>query len=219
MSQHAASKAPEDKRAVVAVDLGAESCRVSLLRWQGDMPEITLVHRFPNGPVEDDGLRWPLATIEAGIDDGLRRAAELAPEGIRSIAVDGWAVDYVRVDADNRPLAAPFCYRDERTIAAQDELHTKISPGRLHAIAGIQLARLNTLYQLYADGSPVYDTLTQEPVQASPPSQADSFVWNAGGQPIASVSQDQDTLYTLSVEGQEAQPLGTSRVSGVYPGY
>jgi hypothetical protein len=75
------------------------------------------------------------------------------------------------------------------------------------------------LYQLYADGSPVYDTLTQEPVQASPPSQADSFVWNAGGQPIASVSQDQDTLYTLSVEGQEAQPLGTSRVSGVYPGY
>jgi hypothetical protein len=74
------------------------------------------------------------------------------------------------------------------------------------------------LYQLYADGSPVYDTLTQEPVQASPPSQADSFVWNAGGQPIASVSQNKDTLYALSVEGQEAQPLG-SNVAGVYPGY
>jgi rhamnulokinase len=147
----AAPRAPQDKRALVAVDLGAESCRVSLLRWHGDTAEITLVHRFPNGPVEDDGLRWPLATIETGIDYGLRRAAELAPEGIRSIAVDGWAVDYVRVDADNHPLAPPFCYRDERTIAAQQQIHTKISPERLHKITGIQLARLNTLYQLCAD--------------------------------------------------------------------
>jgi rhamnulokinase len=145
------AKAPKDKRALVAVDLGAESCRISLLRWHGNTAEITLVHRFPNGPVDDDGLRWPLATIEAGIDDGLRRAAELAPEGIRSIAVDGWAVDYVRLDADNKPLAAPFCYRDARTIAAQHQLHTKISPKRLHEITGVQLARLNTLYQLYAD--------------------------------------------------------------------
>jgi len=150
-----APQIPIDKRALVAVDLGAESCRVSLLRWRPDgeqaTPEITLVHRFPNGPVEDDGLRWPLATIEAGIDEGLRRAAELAPEGIRSIAVDGWAVDYVRLDADNKPLAAPFCYRDARTIAAQNELHSKISPARLQQITGVQLARLNTLYQLCAD--------------------------------------------------------------------
>ena len=151
MSQLAAARAPKDKRAVVAVDLGAESCRVSLLRWHGDTPEVTLVHRFPNGPVEDDGLRWPLATIEGGIDDGVRRAAELAPEGIRSIALDGWAVDYVRLDAENRPLAAPFCYRDERTIASQQTLHTRISPKRLHEITGVQLARLNTLYQLCAD--------------------------------------------------------------------
>ncbi len=111
MSQQAplrAPRVPKDKRALVAVDLGAESCRVSLLRWPGDTAEIALVHRFPNGPVEDDGLRWPLATIEAGIDDGLRRAADLAPEGIRSIAVDGWAVDYVRLDADNHPLDSAF---------------------------------------------------------------------------------------------------------------
>ena len=153
MSPQAALRTPEDKRALVAVDLGAESCRVSLLRWHGDTAEVTLVHRFPNGPIEDNGLRWPLAAIEAGIDDGLCRAAELAPEGIRSIAVDGWAVDYVRLDADNRPLAAPFCYRDARTIAAQHELHTKISPERLHEITGVQLARLNTLYQLYADNA------------------------------------------------------------------
>ncbi|HEV2576984.1 MAG TPA: FGGY-family carbohydrate kinase [Acidobacteriaceae bacterium] len=151
MSQQAAFLAPKDKRALIAVDLGAESCRVSLLRWRDDAPEITLVHRFANGPVESGGLHWPMRAIEDGIDDGLRRCAELAPEGIRSVAVDGWAVDYVRVGPDNTALDAAFCYRDERTIAAQQQLHTKISPQRLQEITGIQLARLNTLYQLYAD--------------------------------------------------------------------
>ncbi len=154
MSQEAACRAPQipdARRALVAVDLGAESCRVSLLRWHGDVPEITLVHRFANGPVDRGGLHWPLRAIEDGVDDGLRRCADLAAEGIRSIAVDGWAVDYVRVGADNKPLAEPFCYRDERTLAAQQDLHTKISPQRLHEITGIQLARLNTVYQLYAD--------------------------------------------------------------------
>jgi rhamnulokinase len=142
-----------DRRALVAVDLGAESCRVSLLRWTGDTPEIKLVHRFPNGPVQSAGLRWPLRTIETGIDEGIRRCVELAPEGIRSIAVDGWAVDYVRVDADNKPLDAPFCYRDERTIAAEERLHRTIPAARMREITGIQITRINTLYQLCADAA------------------------------------------------------------------
>jgi rhamnulokinase len=144
---------PEDKRAIVAVDLGAESCRVSLLRWRGDTPEITLVHRFANGPYENDGLRWPLANIERGIDEGLRRCATLAPEGIRSIAVDGWAVDYVRIDAGGKPLAEPFCYRDQRTHFAFDNLHRKLPPARLQQITGVQLSPIDTLYQLCADAT------------------------------------------------------------------
>ena len=31
---------PQDKRALIAVDLGAESCRVSLLRWVAGKPAI-----------------------------------------------------------------------------------------------------------------------------------------------------------------------------------
>jgi rhamnulokinase len=143
---------PEDKRASIAVDLGAESCRVSLLRWVGGRPAITLVHRFANAPREvDGGLHWDLAMIEAGLDRGLRQCAATATEGVRSIAVDGWAVDYVRVDAGGKALADPFCYRDERTIAAEGSLHCKISPERLRELTGVQLMRINTLYQLYAD--------------------------------------------------------------------
>ncbi|WP_433969243.1 rhamnulokinase [Tunturiibacter gelidiferens] len=143
---------PQDTRALIAVDLGAESCRVSLLRWVAGGSEITLVHRFANAPREaDGGLRWDLRMIEAGLEHGLRLCAEIAVEGVRSIAVDGWAVDYVRVDADGKALADPFCYRDERTIEAEQILHVEIAPERLRECTGVQLLRINTLYQLYAD--------------------------------------------------------------------
>jgi rhamnulokinase len=143
---------PTDTRASIAVDLGAESCRVSLLRWVTGKAVITQVHRFANAPREvNGGLRWDLVMIEAGLDEGLRLCAEVATEGVRSIAVDGWAVDYVRIDADGRALDDPFCYRDERTIKAERALHRKISPERLRELTGVQLMRINTLYQLYAD--------------------------------------------------------------------
>lgn len=143
---------PVDTRASIAVDLGAESCRVSLLRWVHGRAEILLVDRFANAPRKVDGaLRWNLAKIEEGLDAGLRKCADIAPEGVRSIAVDGWAVDYVRLDAEGKPLADPFCYRDERTVEAEQSLHRKISPERLRELTGVQLLRINTLYQLYAD--------------------------------------------------------------------
>ncbi len=69
-------KALSDELARVAVDLGAESCRVSLLRWNDGGPRITLVHRIANGPVaQGEQLRWNLQAIWAGVEEGLRRCA------------------------------------------------------------------------------------------------------------------------------------------------
>jgi rhamnulokinase len=140
-------------RASIAVDLGAESCRVSLLRWKDGKPHVQLVHRFANGPVQaaDGSLRWPLDEIVGDVEHGMRLCAELAPEGIQSVGVVGWAVDYVRLDDVGQPLEPPFCYRDERNEAAQIELHKRISAQRLREITGLQLQPLNTLYQLFAD--------------------------------------------------------------------
>ncbi len=145
---------PEDRRALVAIDLGAESCRVSLLRWRDQRPEMELVHRFPNQALESaDGLHWDLGAILAGLDAGLVQCAAIATEGIRSIAVDGWAVDYVRLDAEGKPAAAPFCYRDERTIVAETSLHERISAERMRELTAIQLGRINTAYQMFADSA------------------------------------------------------------------
>jgi rhamnulokinase len=149
---HSKQSVELEKRARVAIDLGAESCRVSLLRWRDGRPAIELVHRIPNGPVHVDGsLRWSFDAILSGLEDGLRRAAETAQEGIASIAVDGWAVDYVRLGADGSLLAAPFCYRDERTIASKESADRIVPPEKIFCKTGAQPLRINTVYQLLAD--------------------------------------------------------------------
>jgi rhamnulokinase len=139
-------------RRVVAVDLGAESCRVSLLQWGGGHAALETIHRFRNAPVEKDGhLYWDLAHIGAGVEEGLALCAKKAGGPIDSIGIDGWAVDYVWLDSHSAPLRDPLCYRDRRTERAQPELWKKVSPERIYALTGIQMLRFNTLYQLYAD--------------------------------------------------------------------
>ncbi len=100
---------PKDRRAMIAIDLGAESCRVSLLRWLNGSPHIELVHRHGNAPISHNGeIRWDLCKITQQMDIGLRKCAEIATEGIRSIAADGWAVDYVRLNTDGRSSCQSF---------------------------------------------------------------------------------------------------------------
>ncbi|MGA8102457.1 MAG: FGGY-family carbohydrate kinase [Candidatus Acidiferrales bacterium] len=141
-----------NRKALVAIDLGAQSCRISLLRWNRTVPEIEVIDRFSNAPVStNDGLRWDIEAIFDGVVTGLRSCATRAPEGIASIAVDGWAVDYVRLDATGNPAALPFCHRDPRTEAAERKVHSILPPARLYSLTGIQILRINTLYQLYAD--------------------------------------------------------------------
>jgi rhamnulokinase len=146
-------KAGAKSPVLVAIDLGAESCRVSLLRWFDGSPVVQLIHRFPNAPVADgSSLRWDVEAIVSGLEHGLRLCAEVASGPIAAIGVDGWAVDYARLGPDGNPIAQLFCYRDERTVEAECAVHQVIPPDRLYELTGIQLLRLNTLYQLYADG-------------------------------------------------------------------
>jgi rhamnulokinase len=141
---------PEPAR--IAIDLGAESCRVSILRWPEGKPAIEVIHRIPNGPVHQGReMHWPLETILAGLEQGLRKAAGKAPEGIASIAVDSWSVDYVRLAPDGRPLHPPFCYRDERTEPVKQATDKLIPPRELYARTGALPHRINTVYQLLAD--------------------------------------------------------------------
>jgi rhamnulokinase len=136
----------------VAIDLGAESCRVSLLRWVDGKPAVEVIHRIPNGPKHrGDTLYWPLKQILAGLEEGLRKAAATAPEGIASIGVDSWSVDYVRLAPDGSMLCEPFCYRDERTVKSKQAADAIISSFDIYQRTGAYPLNLNTVYQLMAD--------------------------------------------------------------------
>jgi rhamnulokinase len=137
---------------LVAIDLGAESCRVSLLTSGREGPQIRLVHRFPNAPVSrGESLFWDLEQILREIERGLLRCGEQATAPIVSIGVDGWAVDYVRLNEEGRPIGLPFCYRDPRTEASVKVLEARCSREELFALSGAQPLRINTQFQLMAD--------------------------------------------------------------------
>ena len=138
---------------LVAIDLGAESCRVSLLQWKQEQPFFTMVRRIAN-EVKDhgkNGLRWDFDHICTEIDAGLRACAATTTIPIESIGVTGWAVDYVRLDPAGNPIAPPYSYRDPRNTAATEAVHSILPAGDLYARTGIQIQPLNTIYQLYAD--------------------------------------------------------------------
>ena len=138
----------------VAIDLGAESCRVSLLRWVDGNPAVEVIHRIPNGPRHrGETLYWPLKQILAGLEEGLRKAAAAAPEGIASIGVDSWSVDYVRLAPDGSMLSEPFCYRDERTVKSKQAADAIISSFDIYQRTGAYPLNLNTVYQLMADSA------------------------------------------------------------------
>ena len=138
---------------LVAIDLGAESCRVSLLQNHGGQPRIAIVHRFANAPWDQGpaGIRWNLAHICDQLAIGLRACAAQATGPIDAVGVTGWGVDYVRLNSSGHPIEPPFCYRDPRNAAAFDAVHAIIPAERLYARTGVQIQPINTVYQLFAD--------------------------------------------------------------------
>jgi len=125
-----------------------------------DTLETTTVARFPNEPVAaGDGLHWNLLGMYGSVLAGLRTAIAqhgAGHDGIRSIGVDSWAVDYgllrgARHGADGRLLGEPFHYRDERTARGVAAVHARVPHAELYERNGLQFLPFNTLYQWAAE--------------------------------------------------------------------
>lgn len=137
-------------RLVVAVDLGASSGRVMVGRVAPNELELTEIHRFANDPVRlPDGLHWDILRLYREVLAGLREANRAA-DGLVSIGIDSWAIDYALLDDAGSLLGDPYHYRDERNAAAVDVVHEVIAPTDLYARTGLQFLPFNTIYQLAA---------------------------------------------------------------------
>ncbi len=138
-------------RNVVAVDLGAESGRLVLCRWNGSEGTLEEVHRFPNGPQQvENHLVWDLDRLWEEILKGLLIAAAKTQGHVDSVGVDGWGVDYVLLDPAGNRLGHSFCYRDARNVPAMQRALATVPKEKIYAITGSQFMPFNTLYQLLA---------------------------------------------------------------------
>src|SRR5258705_12134537 len=134
---------------MVSVDLGAQSGRVALGRYDGDTSSVKELHRFPNVAVRAAGtLHWDALRLHDGVLEGLRLAASEAGGSIDSVAVDTWGIDFALLDRAGRLVGNPVHYRDERTQGAMERVFAHIPRQELYARTGIQLMPINTVFQL-----------------------------------------------------------------------
>ncbi len=135
----------------LAFDLGAESGRAILGRFDGERLSLEEVHRFPNGPVRIfDSLHWDVLRLFDEMKRGLAIAARQASGGLASLGVDTWGVDYGLLGPDGALLENPYHYRDARTNGVMEKLFAVVPREQVFAQTGIQFMQLNTLFQLYA---------------------------------------------------------------------
>jgi rhamnulokinase len=134
----------------LALDLGAESGRGLLGRFDGERLEMEEVHRFPNGPIQlFDTLHWDLPRLFDDVKTAIRKGA--AKDGtLDGIGVDTWGVDFGLVGRGETLLGNPVHYRDARTNGMLEAAFARISRERIYEITGLQFLPFNTVYQLLA---------------------------------------------------------------------
>ena len=108
---------------MLALDLGAESGRAMLGRFDGDGLQLAEVHRFPNLPVRlPDGLHWDVLRLWSEVKKGIALAVRDHAPDLSSIGIDTWAVD--------------FCLLDRHGSTALESVPLSRQPHRRHARRG-----------------------------------------------------------------------------------
>lgn len=134
--------------AFCAIDLGAQSGRVLMVRLFRETLTTKEVRRFPNEPVLYGGsLHWDVSRLWWEICRGLESLGEVKLDGI---GVDAWGVDYALLGERGELLQNPYHYRDSRTSGVMESVLRCITKAEIYRVTGIQFMPINTLYQLAA---------------------------------------------------------------------
>ena len=146
----------------LAIDLGAESGRAVVGRFDGSSLALSTLHRFPNGPVRALGrMHWDVLRLHSEIKASLSRYRQEVGSELTGIGVDTWGVDFALLGRDDGLLSNPRHYRDPRTEGMLAEAFQRVPREDIFAATGAQFMEINSLYQLLAmklHGDPVLDS-------------------------------------------------------------
>lgn len=136
---------------MVSVDLGAQSGRIALGRFDGERLAVSELHRFPNVPVRVHGtLHWDILRLYEGILEGLSAAGRETGGSVDSVGIDTWGVDFALLDRAGRLVQNPVHHRDRRVEGAMERALAVVPARELYERTGIQLMPINTVFQLFA---------------------------------------------------------------------
>lgn len=136
---------------MLAFDFGASSGRAILGILEDGKIRLEEIHRFSNDPVEVRGsMHWDTLRLFHEIKQGILKCANGGHRDISSIAVDTWGVDFGLLDADGNMLSNPYHYRDSRTDGIVAEVLKLVPEEELYSRTGIELMKINTIFQLYS---------------------------------------------------------------------
>ncbi len=144
--------AKSNTRNYLALDLGAESGRGIVGRFDGKTIELEEVYRFGHTPLNWRGtLRWDVLVMVMHLRNALGEAIKNTGKDLISAGVDTWGVDYVLLDQNDDLLGYPFHYRDARTDVSMPAAWDKLGKDVIFNTTGLQFQWFNTLYQVYSD--------------------------------------------------------------------
>ena len=134
----------------VAFDLGAESGRAIVGRFDGERLELSEARRFENRAVRlPDGLYWDALGLYAELCSSLGGIGA-AGSAVRSIGIDSWGCDFGLLDSAGALLGSPLHHRDGRGAGAMDTAFSRVPADEIYEQTGIQFLPFNTLFQLVA---------------------------------------------------------------------
>lgn len=134
---------------ILAFDFGASSGRAILASYEDGRIVMREIHRFSNDPVMVRGVfYWDVLRLFFEIKQGITKAVHEG--GFDAVGIDTWGVDFGLLDSKGRLLGNPVHYRDTRTVGMMEKTFETIPADELYNRTGIQLVKLNTLFQLVA---------------------------------------------------------------------
>ncbi|MCE5256732.1 MAG: rhamnulokinase [Spirochaetaceae bacterium] len=137
---------------MLAIDLGASNGRAILGRFDGSRLELEEIHRFANEPVKVAGhLFWDILRLYHEIGTSVSILTSRKADGLDSLGIDSWGVDYGLLDSRGLLLGNPYHYRDARTEHESDRAFGLVPKRDIYFETGISFEKFNTLFQLLAE--------------------------------------------------------------------